>query len=65
MTEAERMYEQVTGCKADSETARAIGLVWAVEQADNLLDRVKAAKEALRQARADERSDIMLQRQSQ
>lgn len=48
MTEAEKMYEQVVGVKPDSETAVAVGLVWAIEQAPTLLDRVKVAKEALK-----------------
>lgn len=47
MTEAERIYTETTGAKPDSMTARAIGLVWAVEQAPTLLDRVKAAKAVL------------------
>ena len=48
MTEAEKMYEQVVGVKPDNETAVAVGLVWAIEQAPTLLDRVKVAKEALK-----------------
>ena len=47
MTEAERIYTETTGEKPDSLTAIAIGLVWAIEQAPTLLDRVKAAKAAL------------------
>lgn len=55
VTEAERIYKETTGADVDSETALAIGLVWAVEQAGSLLDRVKVAKQALTLARAEER----------
>lgn len=64
MTEAERIYKETTSADVDSETALAVGLVWAIEQAGTLLDRVKVAKQALKHARVQERSDIMLQRQS-
>jgi hypothetical protein len=64
MTEAERQYEKKVGVKPDNETAVAVGLVWAIENANTLADRVKIAKEALKAARASERSDILLQRQS-
>lgn len=57
MTAAEKMYEEVTGIKPDSETAIAVGLVWAIEQAPTLLDRVKAAKEILTKVREEERED--------
>lgn len=65
MTEAERLYKEVTGVEPDNPTALAVGLVWAIEQAGSLLDRVKIAKQALAAAKAEERSDIMLGRQAQ
>lgn len=54
MTEAERIYKETTGADVDSETSLAIGLVWAIEQAGSLLDRVKVAKQALKLARAEQ-----------
>jgi len=62
--EAVRIYKETTGAEPDTPTAYAVGLVWAIEQAGSLLDRVKIAKQAIALAKAQERSDIMLQRQS-
>lgn len=53
MTEAEKRYEEVTGMKPDTDTALAVGLVWAIEQAPTLLDKIKVAREALERERED------------
>lgn len=47
MSEAARKYTEMTGIVPDGVTAIAVGLVWAVEQAPTLLDRVKAVVEVL------------------
>ena len=50
ISEAARMYEAVTGRKAEGVTAVAVGLVWAIEKQPTLLDRVRVAEQALRLA---------------
>lgn len=53
ISDAARIYEAVTGHKADSVTAVAVGLVWAIERANTLFDRVKIAEQALKAAQTD------------
>ncbi len=53
MTEAEKKYQEVTGEKAVGDTALAVGIVWAVEQAKTLQDRVRIVLEALEAERVD------------
>ncbi|MDE2468850.1 MAG: hypothetical protein KGL35_08920 [Bradyrhizobium sp.] len=57
-TEAERAYEAVVGCKPYGNTALAVGLVWAIERAPTLLEKVRAAKEYVERVREDEREAI-------
>lgn len=53
ISEAKRIFETVTGRKAEGLTATAVGLVWAIESKGTLLDRVLVAEEALKLAKAE------------